>query len=333
MKLGANLINGPGEKVAAFAARAEQLGLHSLWRGEAYAGDTVTALSWAAARTSRIVLGSAVMQMAGRTPAMTAMTAQSLHALSGGRFICGIGVSGPQVVEGWHGVPYTPSLRTTREYVAIMRAIFRADSAVTFDGDVFQLPYRGDGATGLGKPLRPRTAACPDLPIYIAAIGPKNVELTTQIADGLLPILWNPYRVREGFGDALAGGLDPAFEIAATVPVAVGQDVAACRDKVRPWIATFVGAMGARSRNFYNALVRRYGFGQAAEGVQDAFLGGRPAEAASLIPDKLVDELALVGDRARIADSLDAWRASGVGTIIIASPTDESMRLMSELLG
>src|ERR1700691_386263 len=204
MKLGANLIHGPGDKVSAFAARAEELGVHSLWRGEAYAGDAVTAIAWAAAQTSRIVLGSAVMQMAARTPAMTAMTALSLQELTGGRFICGIGMSGPQVVEGWHGVPYTPPLRTTREYVAIMRAIFRAEAAVSFDGDVFQLPYRGDGATGLGKALRPRTSAAPELPVYVAAIGPKNVALATEIADGLLPILWNPYRVAEGFGDALA---------------------------------------------------------------------------------------------------------------------------------
>jgi F420-dependent oxidoreductase-like protein len=332
MKLAANLIHGPGDKVSAFAARAEELGVHSLWRGEAYAGDAVTAIAWAAAQTSRIVFGSAVMQMAARTPAMTAMTALSLHELTGGRFICGIGMSGPQVVEGWHGVAYTPPLRTTREYAAIMRAIFRAESAVSFDGDVFQLPYRGDGATGLGKALRPRTAAAPELPIYVAAIGPKNVALATEVADGLLPILWNPYRVAQGFGDALAGARRPEFEIAATVPVAVGPDVASCRDKVRPWIAAFVGGMGARSRNFYNALVRRYGFGEAAESVQEAFLSGRRAEAASLVPDELVDELALVGDRARIAASLDAWRESGVDTIIIASPTDASMRLMAELL-
>jgi F420-dependent oxidoreductase-like protein len=332
MKLGANLIHGSGDKIAAFAARAEHLGLHSLWRGEAYAGDAVTPIAWAASQTSRIVFGSAVMQMAARTPAMTAMTAQSLHVLTGGRFICGVGMSGPQVVEGWHGVPYTPPLQTTREYVAIMRAIFRAESRVTFDGEVFRLPYRGEGATSLGKALRPRMPACPELPIYLAAIGPKNVALATQIADGLLPILWNPYRVEEGFGGALAGPRKPAFEIAATVPVEVGPDVASCREKVRPWIANYVGAMGARSRNFYNALVRRYGFGEAAEAVQEAFLSGRRAEAVSLVPDKLVDEVALVGDRARIAGSLDAWRESGIDTLIIASPTAESMQLMAELL-
>jgi F420-dependent oxidoreductase-like protein len=263
---------------------------------------------------------------------MTAMTAQSLDQLSGGRFILGLGMSGPQVVEGWHGVPYQAPLATTEEYIAILRRIFAGDERVTFDGRRFQLPYHGPHGTGLGKAMRPGLHTRPDIPIYLAAIGPRNVELATTIADGLLPMLWNPHRVKEGLGDALSGVSPDRFVIAPTVPVVVGDDVQACRDKVKPLVGMYVGGMGAKGKNFYNALVRRYGFEQAAEDIQDAFLAGRRSDAIALVPDELVDEVALVGPKERIADHLDAWKRSGISTSIIASPTTTSLEVMAELV-
>ncbi len=329
MRLGANIVGSSHDEVATLARLAEDLGYHSLWRGEAYGGDAVVPLAWAGAVTSRVKLGSAILQMPARTPTMTAMTAISLDQLSGGRAILGLGMSGPQVVEGWHGVPYTAPLRTTEEYVAIVRRIFAGDQRLTFEGERYRIPYSGPDGTGLGKPLRPGIHTRPDIPIYLAAIGPKNVELTTRIADGLLPMLWNPYRVKEAFGETFAAVDLTRFDIAPTVPVAVGDDVASCRDKVRPLIALYVGGMGAKHKNFYNALVRRYGYEDAAEAVQDAYLDGRRRDAIALVPDALVDELALVGPRSRVADQVSAWAASGVGTLIVASPSRTNLEAVA----
>ncbi len=329
MRLGANIVGSSHDEVATLARLAEDLGYHSLWRGEAYGGDAVVPLAWAGAVTSRVKLGSAILQMPARTPTMTAMTAISLDQLSGGRAILGLGMSGPQVVEGWHGVPYTAPLRTTEEYVAIVRRIFAGDQRLTFEGERYRIPYSDPDGTGLGKPLRPGIHTRPDIPIYLAAIGPKNVELTTRIADGLLPMLWNPYRVKEAFGETFAAVDLTRFDIAPTVPVAVGDDVASCRDKVRPLIALYVGGMGAKHKNFYNALVRRYGYEDAAEAVQDAYLDGRRRDAIALVPDALVDELALVGPRSRVADQVSAWAASGVGTLIVASPSRTNLEAVA----
>jgi F420-dependent oxidoreductase-like protein len=332
MQLGANLSANDRETLVGLARRAEDLGLHSLWRGEAYGGDAVVPLAWAAAHTSRILVGSAILQIPARTPAMTAMTAQSLDQLSGGRFILGLGMSGPQVVEGWHGVAYQAPLGSTDEYVAILRRIFAGDDRVTFEGRRYQLPYRGPDGTGLGKAMRPGLHTRADIPIYLAAIGPRNVKLAAKVADGLLPMLWNPHRVKEGLGDALSGVSLETFAVAATVPVVVGDDVQACRDKVKPLIGMYVGGMGAKDKNFYNALVRRYGFEQAAEQIQDAYLTGRRRDAIALVPDQLVDEIALVGPKERIAEHLEAWPDSGVSTLIIAAPTSTSLQVMAELV-
>jgi len=332
MKLGANLPQLPVEKMIETAQRAERLGLDSLWRGEAYGGDALVPLAFAAARTSTIKLGTSIMQIPARTPAMAAMGALSLDSLSGGRFICGIGMSGPQVVEGWHGVPYVAPLTTTREYVAIMREIFQGDHAVRFDGKRFQLPYVGEDGLGLGRAMRPAMTSRPDIEIFIAAIGPKNVEQTTEIADGLLPMLYNPHRVAEGLGDAVVKAMESGFAVNPTVPVAVGDDLQACRDKVRPILGLYIGGMGAKGKNFYNSLVRRYGFDEAADKIQDAFLDGRREEAIALVPDELVDELALVGPKERIAEHLEAWKTSGIDTLIISAPTRENLETMAELV-
>src|SRR5205814_4468592 len=272
------------------AQEAERLGYASVGAAEAWGTDAVSVLAWLAASTSTIKIGSAIMQIPGRTPANTAMTAATLDLMSGGRFILGLGTSGPQVVEGWHGQPWGKPLVKTREYVEIVRAALRRD-VVEHHGEHYRIPYDGPGATGLGKPLklmlRPLRA---DIPIYLAAIGPKNVALATEIADGWLPIFVDPERFGEAFGESVAGARD-GFEIAATVSVLVGDDVQALRDSLMPYIALYVGGMGAKGKNFYNSLIRRYGWEAAAARIQELYLGGQQREAIAAVPDELVDAL------------------------------------------
>jgi F420-dependent oxidoreductase-like protein len=330
MQLGVNLGGRDAAAIAQLARTAESLGYDSVWRGEAYGGDAATVLAFAAAHTSRVLLGTAVLQMPARTPAMAAMTAISLDQLSGGRAVLGLGTSGPQVVEGWHGVAFRPPLALSEDYVTIVRQVLAGDRKVTHDGPELQVPYRGPGATGLGKALRPGMHTRPDLPIHLAAIGPRNVALATRAADGLLPMLWNPHRWKETFGDALAGAPD-GFEVSPTVPVALGDDIAACRDRVRPMLGLYIGGMGAKGRNFYNDLVRRSGWEAVADEVQDRYLAGDRRGAMAALPDALVDELALVGDRARVADQLEAWRASPVTRLILANGSEATLRTLAEL--
>jgi F420-dependent oxidoreductase-like protein len=329
VELGTNIGGGNAANIVATAQRAEELGLHSLWTGEAYGGDGVTPLCWAAAHTSRIKIGTSILQIPARTPTMTAMTAMHLDSLTGGRFVLGLGMSGPQVVEGWHGVPYQQPLATTRDYVAIVRAALTSGDKLDYQGSRYQIPNRGPGTTGLGKALRPRLHPDPPVPIYLAAIGPRNVALTLEIADGLLPMLWNPHRTKEFFD----GSIPPdGFHIAATVPVALGDDIAACRDQVRPGIGMFIGAMGAKTKNFYNNLVRRYGFEEAAETVQDLYLAGDHRAAMAAVPDQLVDELALVGPKEHVADQLEVWKQSGVSTLILGSAHQGTLEAIAELV-
>jgi F420-dependent oxidoreductase-like protein len=318
--------------MAALATSAESLGYASVWRGEAYGGDAVSVLAFAAAHTSRIQLGTAILQMPARSAAMTAMTAISLDHLSGGRAMLGLGMSGPQVVEGWHGVPYQAPLATTADYVAIVRKVIAGEDRVEHDGRQLQLPYVGPGATGLGRAIKPGMHTRPDIPVYLAAIGPKNVALAARIADGLLPMLWNPYRWKEVYGDALSGANERPFEIIPTVPIAIGDDIASCRDKVRPLIGMYVGGMGAKGRNFYNDLIQRYGYEDAAVEVQDRYLAGDRRAALSALPDRLIDELALVGDEGRVADQVAAWKDSGVTTLVLASAGERVLRAMAELV-
>jgi len=318
---------------------AERLGFHSVWTAEAYGSDAVTPLAWIGAVTYRIQLGTAILQLAGRTPAMTAMTAMTLDALSGGRVRLGLGVSGPQVVEGWHGQPWGPPLARTREYVAIVRAILARRAPLEFKGAHYRIPYRGLDATGLGKPLRSILHGRPDLPIYVAAIGPKNVTLAAEIADGWLPVFFSPDRMAL-FRPALAEGRARAgarprpepFDVAPIAVVALGRDPRACRDQVKPRLALYVGGMGARGRNFYFDLACRYGYEAAAREIQRLYLAGKKAEAAAAVPDALVDEIALCGPRERIRDRLAVWKAAGVTTLICATREPEAIRTMAELV-
>ena len=325
--------------VMPLVAEAERLGFDSVWSAEAYGSDAVSVITWVAARTERIGVGTAIMQIPARTPAATAMTAITLDHLTGGRFRLGLGMSGPQVVEGWHGQPYGKPLARTREYVEIVRAILRRDKPVEFDGDHYRVPAHGPDTTGLGKPLKTIVHPLrPDLPIYLAAIGPKNVALAAEIADGWIPTFYSPDRaamfrgwLEEGF--ARRGGASDGFDVAAMVPVFVGDDVQACRDLVKPFLALYVGGMGAQGRNFYNTLARRYGYDEAATEIQDRYLEGRKGEAAGAVPDELVDEVSLVGPPERIRDRMAAWREAGVTTLIATTLQPEALRALADAAG
>ena len=335
MRLGVNLgYASPGTNPAELVPlvqEAERLGYDSVWAAEAWGTDAVTVLSWLAASTSTIKVGSAIMQIPGRTPANTAMTAATLDLMSGGRFILGLGTSGPQVVEGWHGEPWGKPLGKTREYVEIVRAALRRET-VEHEGEHYRIPYDGPGATGLGKPLklmlRPLRA---EIPIYLAAIGPKNVALAVEIADGWLPIFVDPERFGDAFGASIAGAR-PGFEIAATAHVLVGDDVQALRDSLKPYLALYVGGMGAKGKNFYNALVRRYGWEEDAERIQELYLSGKQREAIAAVPDALVDAVALVGPKERIRDRLEAWRATPVTTLILGTSDPKALQTLAELV-
>ena len=322
----------------AMAREAERLGYHSVWTAEAWGSDCITPLTWIAAKTERIHLGTAVMQMPGRSPANAAMTAATLDLLSRGRLLLGLGVSGPQVVEGWHGVPYGKPLTRTREYVEIVRRILRRDQPLEYHGECYDIPL--PGGTGLGKPLKLLLAPVrSQIPIYLAALGPKNVALAAEIADGWLPIFFSPEKMSlfkpaldEGFLRA-SGAKDRAgFDVAPTVTVELGDDVNACREALKPNLALYIGGMGARGRNFYFNLFCRYGYEEAARKIQDLYLEGSRMAAIAAVPDELVDEVSLCGPKARIAERLDAWRHCGITTLICAVFSVEALRTMAELV-
>jgi F420-dependent oxidoreductase-like protein len=314
-------------ELIALAQEAERLGYDSAWAAESWGTDVVSVLSWLGGTTSKIKLGAGIMQIPARTPAMTAMTAATLDLMSGGRFLLGLGTSGPQVAEGWHGQPFGKPLQRTREYVEIVRAAI-ARQVVEHHGDQYEIPYSGPDATGLGKPLKlmmhPERS---QIPIYLAAIGPKNVALAFEIADGWIPVWVSPEKIdvpaatREGFDVA-------AF----AVPVAISDDLQAARDFVKPHLALYVGGMGAKGTNFYNALVSRYGYEAEAAEIQELYLGGKKMEAIAKVPDALVDEVALVGPRERVAERLEAWKASPVTTLLIQAHDVNTLRTMAELL-
>jgi len=320
---GANLVGA-----VSMAKEADALGYSSGWTAEAYGTDAVTPLTWMLAQTERMSFGPAIMQMPARTPAMTAMTAATLDLMSGGRFLLGLGLSGPQVVEGWHGQAYGKPLTKTREYVEIVRTILAREAPLEHHGPHYDIPYTGPDATGLGKPLKlivhPRR---PDIPIYLASIGEKNVELTAEIADGWLPIFFSPERYREAFGPSIEAGLAKAgngktladFDIAPTVTVIVGDDIELLRSFVKPMIALYVGGMGARGRNFYNALACRYGYEAAATEIQDLYLDGRKEEAAAKVPGEWLLHSHLVGPRGWVKERIAAYREAGV-TMLQVNP-------------
>jgi F420-dependent oxidoreductase-like protein len=318
-------------ELIALAQEAERLGYDSAWAAEAWGTDAATVLSWLAATTSTLKVGSAILQIPARTPASTAMTAATLDLMSGGRFLLGLGLSGPQVVEGWHGQPWGRPLTKTREYVEIVRAVLRRET-LEHDGEHYQVPYIGPGATGLGKPLklmaRPLRA---EIPIYLAVFRPRSVELAAEIADGWLPIFFSPERARETFPAPFArnGG----FDIAPAVPALVSDDVGSARDALRPYYALYVGGMGARGTNFYNDLVSSYGFEAEAKQIQDLFLDGKQRDAAAAVPDALIDEMALVGPPDRIRNRLEAWKESGATTMLISARDQLTLRALAEALG
>ncbi len=338
MRLGLNL-GYFGVGATELVVEAERLGYDSVWAAEAWGYDAVTVLSWLAARTERINVGSAVLQMPARTPAMTAMTAYTLDELSGGRFRLGLGLSGPQVVEGWHGVAYGKPLGKTREYVSIVREVLARRRRLVHDGDHYQIPYRGEDATGLGKPLmligRPSR---PDLPVYLASIGPRNVALTAEIADGWLPVFFSPEHASDVFGPHLEEGFARAesdrsgFDVAPTVAAHITDDIPAGRELVKPTVALYVGGMGARSRNFYNDLAGRYGFEEAAAEIQDLYLSGHKREAVARVPDELVDLTSLVGTREMVRDRLEAWREAGVTSMLVGMTDMDTLRTLAELV-
>jgi F420-dependent oxidoreductase-like protein len=318
---------------------ADRLGFHVVWTAEAYGSDAVTPLAFIAGQTERIHLGSGIMQIPARTPAMTAMTATTLDQLSGGRMLLGLGVSGPQVVEGWHGVAYGKPLVRTREYVEIVRAIWARERPLEHTGPHYQIPYRGSDASGLGKPLKSIVHGR-QIPIYLAAIGPKSVAQCAEIADGWLPIFYSPFRapavyqpsLDEGFRKAGGGKSLANFDIAVGTTVIVTDDVDAALRMVKPQLALYIGGMGARGKNFYNDLACRYGFEVEAKKIQDLYLEGRKDEAAAAVPDALADEVSLVGPKERIRERLQAWQKSPVGTLNCGTAKPETLRFLAETL-
>jgi F420-dependent oxidoreductase-like protein len=319
-------------ELVALAQEAERLGYDSAWTAEAWGTDAVTVLAWLGATTTTIKLGSGIMQIPARTPAMTAMTAATLDLMSGGRVLLGLGTSGPQVVEGWHGQPFGKPLGRTREYVEIVRAAIRRE-LLQHSGRHYEIPYAGDDATGLGIPLKLMVRPLrTEIPVYLAAIGPRNVALAAEIADGWLPVWVSPEKLADVFGEPLASA-KPGFDVAAFgVPVAISDDLQAARDFVKPHLALYVGGMGAKGQNFYTKLVARYGYEREAAEIQELYLGGKNMEAIAAVPDALVDEVALVGDPDRIADRLEAWKESPVTTLLIQAHDPVTLRTMAELL-
>lgn len=334
MKLGLMLgywMMGPEDPID-LVLDAERLGFDSVWTAEAYGSDCVSTLSWMGARTSRIKLGTAVMQISARTPACAAMTATTIDHLSGGRLILGIGASGPQVVEGWYGQPFPKPMGRTREWLELFRAMVSRQGPVEFHGEHYQLPY--PGGAGLGKPLKLITKPLRDrIPVYMGAEGPKNVALAVEKADGWLPLFCSPETFELDLYKDTMARRRPDFEVAATVNVIVADNV---RDALLPtkWMLGFyLGGMGAREHNFHLNLIERMGFGEAAHKVQDLFYAGRRDEAIEAVPDELADAISLSGPPARIRERLQRWHATPVTTIIAATRDKQVLQILAESVG
>jgi F420-dependent oxidoreductase-like protein len=342
MKLGINVGYwgmgiGPQDQLA-LVQEAERLGYDSVWAAEAYGSDAATVLAWLAAGTSKIKLGSAIFQMPGRSPALTAMTAATIDELSGGRMVLGIGSSGPQVAEGWHGQRFARQLQRTREYVAVVRQAL-ARERLEFSGETLELPL----PDGPGKALKLMIAPVQErIPIYLAAIGPKNTALAGEIADGWIPTFFSPEHVGDlrqllEEGAARSGRSLEGFDMAPTVSAYVSDDQQLARDSMRPLLALYIGGMGSRDQNFYNKLVQRYGFEAAAKEIQDLYLEGKKAEAGGAIPDELIDMVSLCGPRDVVRDRIAAFRDAGVGTLMVTpmafTPEDRiaQLRAIAEL--
>ncbi|MDX1415845.1 MAG: LLM class F420-dependent oxidoreductase [Candidatus Promineifilaceae bacterium] len=341
MRLGINIGYAAGkvDLPVELIKEADRLGVYAVWSAEAYGSDAVTPLAWVGALTENIKLGTAIMQMPGRTPANAAMTAMTLNQISNGRFLMGLGLSGPQVVEGWHGQSYRMPLTRSREYVEIVRKIFKREDRLVYDGKLYQIPYQGADATGLGKPLKSTLHAQPDIPIYLAAIGPRNVELTAEIADGWLPIFFSPEKFTDIYGPYLENGLAKAgkkiadLDIAPSVSVILTDNLEIGYNMLRPMLALYIGGMGAKGKNFYTDLAARYGYEEAALEIQDLYLAGQKGEAMSKVPARLIDEIALIGPRERIKERLSLWIDSPVTTLNMMVFDVNTLRTMVELVG
>lgn len=341
MKLGLQVgywSRGPAEGAVEQIATADRLGFHSIWTAEAYGSDALTPLAWWGAATEHVQLGTSIIQLSARTPAATAMAAMTMDHLSDGRFILGLGASGPQVVEGWYGQPYPKPLARTREYVQIIREIVARERPVEFTGEHYTLPY--PGGTGLGKPLKstlhPRRT---EIPIYLGAEGPKNVAMTAEIADGWLPIFFAPkdngfYRAAldEGFARPGARHTIDDFEVPATVIVVPIDDIEQAADMVRPFLALYIGGMGARDTNFHFEVFSRMGHEGACVAIQDAYLDGRKDDAIAAVPTAMVEDIALVGSVDKIRDELERWEETVVTTLLLSGPPD-LLELMADLVG
>ena len=344
MKLG--LISGySGRKINIpidHVKHAENLGYESIWTSEAYGSDAVTPAAWILAQTEKIKVGTAIMQMPARSPAMAAMTAMTLAELSGGRFIVGLGASGPQVVEGWHGVAYGKPVTRLKEYVQIMQQIISREGPAVFDGDQYQLPYTQAGSTGLGKPLKSILTCDEEIPIYAASITPRGVAAAAEVCDGLFPIWMDPEKfnvfkkpIQDGFSKAADKSLLD-FDISPFVTVVMGDDVEQCMAPIRGNMALYIGGMGARDKNFYNNYTQKLGFEDEALKIQDLFLSGRKDEAMAAVPSELIDACHLIGPPDRIRERLQRWKEAGargeVGTMLIGGAPAEALELIAEEL-
>jgi F420-dependent oxidoreductase-like protein len=320
---------------------AERLGFDSCWTAEAYGSDAVSPAAWILAKTTKLRVGTAIMQLPARAPTMAAMTAISLDQLSNGRFIVGLGPSGPQVVEGWYGASYDKPLTRLREYIEIMRLVFAREAPVEYKGVHYQLPYGGEDGTGLGKPLKSILHCERKVPIYTASLQPKALAMSAELCDGFFPVWMNPERF-DIFGPHVDKGLKAAgktladFDVAPFVTVVLGDDLAACRMPVKAMLALYIGGMGARDKNFYNTYATQLGYGDAARKIQNLYLDGKKAEAMAEVPDQLVDDIALCGPRDRIRDRAQRWIEAGkkrhVGSMLIGSGQKEALQLMAELV-
>ncbi len=343
MKLGILLGTGGGgyqidlERVK----EAENLGYDSIWTSEAWGADAISPAAWVLANTSRIKVGTAIMQMSARTPAMTAMTVMTLQQLSNNRFILGIGPSGPQVIEGWHGQPFGKPLMRTKEYVSIIRKILAREQPLTHEGEHYQIPYNGPGATGLGKPLKSILHGNPEQKIYTASFSPRGMTMSAEVADGVFPIFMNPERfdvfepyITKGFEKAGGGKSLENYDIAPFCRISMDVDLDKARLPIKENLALYIGGMGAREKNFYNDFAKRIGYEEEAVKIQDLFLGGKKAEAVAAVPDSLVDEVSLVGPKERIVERLEAWKAAAkarhVDSLLLASTDIAAMRVVAE---
>jgi F420-dependent oxidoreductase-like protein len=329
----------PPTGVAELVAAAEESGFDAVFTAEAWGSDAFTPLAWWGRETSRLRLGTSIVQMSGRTPTSIAMHALTLDHLSGGRMVLGMGVSGPQVVEGWYGQPFSKPLARTREVVEIIRKVLAREAPVTNDGPHYPLPYAGEGSVGLGKPLKPIVHPLrSDIPIWLGAEGPKNVAQTAEIADGWIPIFYTPQSagmyqpwLEEGFARPGARRTPETFEIAATCHVQITDDAQSVIDSLKPVTALYMGGMGAKEQNFHKNVFERMGYGDVTAQVQELFLAGKREEATALIPDKLVEEMHIIGDAAKVKDQMRQWEESGVTTLLLSCRTPEEIRQIAEV--